>query len=180
MLARLIAFATCFCASFGAVAGERDVVLICDAPAGKRVDYGNFLDIEGRTISSTADGPIMSDDRFSNIRPAFVWRQARPKEVLIWWGNTVIDELLAMPEAQRDAIVPPPTSRPATVVYRDRNQIQAVELQCGTVSCTLSTYAIFPHLSFMTRTDSSFSEGFARPGEGSASSRLFWAKCSSP
>lgn len=146
------------------------LVFICSQPSGQRVDFGSVFDLEGTPLATIDQGARWEDNSFSNITPVVIWRETDPKVLLISWASTLPDELVGKVEPNADTLN-------AVVTFRDTNQVQAVALKCGTVSCTTFLYSLFPTLDFVTRADTSFA---LFPNDGAqATTRLFAAQCRS-
>lgn len=143
--------------------------LTCTAPAGQRAEYGTLFSLEGAPVVTQEDGIVWSPDGFSNVYPMFLWRPTSPDQLFFTWGDARPPGLPLSPDL---------TFESATVVYRDEQQVQAAMLKCGTVDCTFSSFAVFPQLGFITRTDSYFTSFFGRPGEGTGVTRVFASTCS--
>jgi hypothetical protein len=138
-----------------------DIVLKCDSPQGRRVNYGTVVDLNGKAIVSVQDGIRWSDgDSYPEMFPVFVWKEAAPDKLLVSLGTflNLTDE--------------------AIVTYRDQNQIQAVVRTCGTQSCTTALYALFPRLGFATRVESSHMSLFHdHTGIGEGVTRMWATTC---
>lgn len=120
-----------------------DVAVQCEPPKGWRAEYGTVYDLRGKRIHTAAQGIRWSEDGYSNMRPVLIWRADSPSKLLISWGHTIPNELVEL-------IKPEVQFKEATVVYRDHEQIQAIERRCGAQSCTVYLTSLFPKIGFMT------------------------------
>lgn len=147
-----------------------DILLQCEPPSGKTVTLGDVKTLTGQTLNRATDGLRWDNDGFSNMRPVIQWRSSDPQRLYVALGSTVPDNL-------KGAVKQELQFRPAAIVVSDENQIHAVEVSCGTVACTTTSYAVFPKLRMLT-----FSQFFHRAGLGTSdegTGRIFASQCRS-
>jgi hypothetical protein len=82
-LGALIVASTAAAMSVGP-AGAETMMFQCGEPKGKRVDYGDLFDLEGKHLQKFSDGPQWSEDGFAGVRPVVVIEGGT---MLISWSN---------------------------------------------------------------------------------------------
>jgi hypothetical protein len=75
-------FVACFavCCNVASLTSLAETVVIgCDAPKGQRVEYGT---------DRAQETPVWLEDGYSGVRPLFIYDDAKPGELVFFWGNT--------------------------------------------------------------------------------------------
>jgi hypothetical protein len=88
---RSVFFAVAILAQLSTADAETLQTFRCDAPHGKRVEYGDVPRFDGSYYQRFSDGPVWNDSDFEGVSPRVAITDT---EMLITWGNYVPNALL--------------------------------------------------------------------------------------